>query len=112
MAPCITPNAPVQKAANMPAIHIASERSIHIVGIRIDVIGRTMRLALVGISIGFVASLAVSRFIVSLLFRTAPNDPLTFIGMVVLLGVVALLAGYLPARKASKIDPMIALRSN
>jgi len=96
----------------MPAIHIASERSIHIVGIRIDVIGRTMRLALVGISIGFVASLAVSRFIVSLLFRTAPNDPLTFIGMVVLLGVVALLAGYLPARKASKIDPMIALRSN
>ncbi len=80
--------------------------------VQLDVIGRTMRLALVGISIGFVASLAVSRLIASLLFRTAPNDPLTFVGMVVLLGAVALVAGYVPARKASKTDPMIALRSN
>jgi ABC-type antimicrobial peptide transport system permease subunit len=71
-----------------------------------------MRLALVGISMGVVASLAVSRLIASLLFRTAPGDPVTFVGMVVLLGAVALLAGYLPARRASKIDPMIALRSN
>jgi putative ABC transport system permease protein len=80
--------------------------------VQLDVIYRTMRLALVGISIGFVASLAVSRLIASLLFRTAPTDPLTFVGMVILLGAVALLAGYLPARRASKIDPMIALRSN
>jgi predicted permease len=80
--------------------------------VQLDVIWRTMRLALVGISIGVVASLAVSRLIASLLFRTAPSDPLTFVGMVVLLGAVALLAGYLPARRASKIDPMIALRSN
>ncbi|MBV9084214.1 MAG: ABC transporter permease [Acidobacteriaceae bacterium] len=80
--------------------------------VQLDVIGSTMRLALVGISIGSVAALAVSRLIASLLFRTAPNDPLTFVGMVVLLGAVALLAGYLPARKASKTDPMIALRSN
>jgi predicted permease len=80
--------------------------------VQLDVIWRTMRLALIGISVGLVASLAVSRLIASLLFRTAPTDPLTFIGMIVLLGAVALLAGYLPARKASKIDPMIALRSN
>jgi predicted permease len=80
--------------------------------VQLDVIWRTMRLALVGISVGLVASLAVSRLIASLLFRTAPNDPLTFVAMVVLLGAVALLAGYLPARRASKIDPMIALRSN
>ncbi|MGA8030646.1 MAG: ABC transporter permease [Bryobacteraceae bacterium] len=80
--------------------------------VQLDVIRRTMRLALVGISIGVVASLAVSRLIASLLFRTAPSDPLTFLGMVVLLGTVALLAGYLPARRASKVDPMIALRSN
>ncbi len=80
--------------------------------VQLDVIWRTMRLALVGISIGVVASLAVSRLIASLLFRTAPSDLLTFVGMVVLLGAVALLAGYLPARRASKVDPMIALRSN
>ena len=79
--------------------------------VQLDVIWRTMRLALVGISIGVVASLAVSRLIASLLFRTAPSDLLTFVGMVVLLGAVALLAGYLPARRASKVDPMIALRS-
>jgi predicted permease len=80
--------------------------------VQLNVIWRTMRLTLVGISVGVVASLAVSRLIASLLFRTAPTDPLTFVGMVVLLGAVALLAGYLPARRASKIDPMIALRSN
>jgi predicted permease len=80
--------------------------------VQLDVIWRTMRLALVGISVGVVASLAVSRLIASLLFRTAPTDPLTFVAMVVLLGAVALVAGYLPARRASKIDPMIALRSN
>jgi predicted permease len=80
--------------------------------VQIEVIWRTMRLALVGISIGLFASVAASRLIASLLFRTAPSDPLTFVGMVVLLGAVALLAGYLPARRASKVDPMIALRSN
>ena len=80
--------------------------------VQLDVIWRTMQLTLVGISVGFVASLAVSRLIAALLFRTAPGDPLTFAGMIVLLGTVALLAGYLPARRASKIDPMIALRSN
>lgn len=80
--------------------------------VQLDVIWKTLRLALVGISVGVVASLATSRLIASLLFRTAPTDPLTFVAMVVLLGAVALLAGYLPARRASKIDPMIALRSN
>jgi len=80
--------------------------------VQLDVIWRTMRLALVGIAIGLVASLAASRLIASLLFRTAPSDPLTFLGMVILLASVALLAGYLPARRASKTDPMIALRSN
>jgi ABC-type antimicrobial peptide transport system permease subunit len=80
--------------------------------VQLDVIWRTMRLAAIGISAGVVASLAVSRLIASLLFRTAPSDPLSFLGTVVLLGAVALMAGYLPARRASKTDPMIALRSN
>lgn len=77
-----------------------------------DVLRRTLRLALIGIAIGFITSLAVARLIVALLFQTTPTDPLTFAAMVVLLGGVALLAGYLPARRASKIDPMIALRTN
>lgn len=80
--------------------------------VQLDVIARTLRLALIGIGIGVVASVAVARLIASLLFHTAPTDPLTFAAMVALLGGVALLAGYLPARRASKIDPMVALRTN
>jgi predicted permease len=80
--------------------------------VQLDVISRTLRLALIGIGIGVVASVAVARLIASLLFHTAPTDPLTFAGMVALLGGVALFAGYLPARRASKIDPTVALRTN
>jgi ABC-type antimicrobial peptide transport system permease subunit len=98
-------------------------RQTHEIGIRMalgatqywvqfDVIWKTLRLALIGIAVGIIASLVLARLIASLLFQIAPSDPLTFVGMVVLLGVVALLAGYLPARRASKIDPMVALRTN
>jgi len=80
--------------------------------VQLDVIRNTLRLTLVGIAVGIIASLLLARLIASLLFQTAPSDPLTFVGMVALLGVVALLAGYLPARRASKIDPMVALRTN
>jgi len=80
--------------------------------VQFDVIWRTLRLALIGIGVGIIASLVLARLIASLLFQTAPSDLLTFVGMVALLGVVALLAGYLPALKASKIDPMVALRTN
>ena len=80
--------------------------------VQLDVIRKTLRLALAGIGIGVIASVAVARLIASLLFRTAPTDPVTFVGMLILLGAVALIAGYLPARRASKIDPMAALRTN
>ncbi len=80
--------------------------------VQLDVIAKTLHLALAGTGIGVVASLAVARLIASLLFRTAPNDPLTFGAMLLLLGAVALLAGYLPARRASKIEPIVALRTN
>jgi predicted permease len=80
--------------------------------VRREVILRTLRLALGGIGIGLAASIALARLIASLLFRTEPTDPLTLAGMVVLLGGVALLAGYLPARRASKINPTVALRTN
>jgi predicted permease len=76
------------------------------------VIRRTLRLALIGLVAGVVASVGVAKLIASLLYGTAPGDPVTFLGMVILLVVVALLAGYIPARRASRIDPMIALRTN
>jgi len=78
--------------------------------VQLGVVAQTMRLALIGIAIGSVASFAVARGIASLLFGTEPTDPAIFAAMVALLGVVALLAGQIPARRASRIDPMIVLR--
>jgi ABC-type antimicrobial peptide transport system permease subunit len=80
--------------------------------VQFDVIWKTLQLALIGVAVGIIASLALARLIASLLFQTAPVDPLTFVGMLALLGMVALVAGYLPARRASKIHPMVALRTN
>jgi ABC-type antimicrobial peptide transport system permease subunit len=75
------------------------------------VLGKTLRMALVGTVVGVVASVGVSRLIATLLFGTAPTDVVTFAGMVVVLGAVAFVAGYVPARRASRIEPSIALRS-
>jgi ABC-type antimicrobial peptide transport system permease subunit len=80
--------------------------------VQLDVIARTLRLALIGIVVGAVGSLAVAKAIASLLFGTEPTDPTTFAGMILLLGAVALVAGYIPARRASRINPIVALRSN
>ena len=80
--------------------------------VQMGVLARTLRLAVTGIVLGTVASFAASELIASLLYGTAPSDPITFAGMVVLLGMMALLAGYGPARRASRIEPLIALRRN
>jgi len=80
--------------------------------VQLGVMARTMRLAIIGIAVGTIASFAAAKWIASLLFGTSPTDPVTFAGIVLVLGAVALVAGYLPARRASRIDPMIALRSN
>lgn len=80
--------------------------------VQLTIIGQTFRLAMIGIALGTVASIVASRTIASLLFGTTPTDPATFAGMVLLLGFVALVAGYMPARRASRIDPMSALRNN
>jgi ABC-type antimicrobial peptide transport system permease subunit len=77
-----------------------------------SVLLKTLYLAFVGIATGAIASLLVSRAIAALLFNTAPSDPIAFIAMVLLIGVVALLAGYIPARRASRVNPMVALRNN
>jgi ABC-type antimicrobial peptide transport system permease subunit len=78
--------------------------------VRLRVLSQTLRLTLIGIAIGGVASFAVAKGIASLLFGTEPTDPLIFTAMMSLLGAVALLAGLIPARRASRIDPMAVLR--
>ena len=79
-----------------------------------DVLKLVMRQGLfvtaVGLSIGLTASLAVTRFLSSLLYGIRPNDPLTIVGVSVGLIVVTMLACYIPARRAMRVDPVIALR--
>ena len=77
-----------------------------------DVLGNTLRLALIGVALGTAASFGAARFIASLLYATSPTDLVTYVWMAVALVGVALLSGYLPARRASRIQPMAALRSN
>jgi predicted permease len=77
-----------------------------------DVLTGTLRLTLAGIVLGTVASLAIARLIASLLFSTSPWDVLTFLAMVFALVAVALISGYFPARRASRVSPMSALRNS
>jgi putative ABC transport system permease protein len=73
-------------------------------------VGRGMRLTMVGVVIGMALSLALSRLLQGMLFGLTPTDGATFIGVAALLGAVALLASWLPARRAARVDPMEALR--
>ncbi len=74
------------------------------------VVRRGMALALGGVAIGVIASFALTRLMTTLLFNVSATDPLTFIGIPLLLSLVSLLACLIPARRAAKVDPMVALR--
>lgn len=74
------------------------------------VVGRGVMLILPGITIGLAAGLSLTRFLSSVLFKVSATDPTTLITMSCLLSSVSLLACYLPARRAARLDPMLALR--
>jgi len=96
-------------------------RRTHEIGIRMalgaqsgdvlrSVVGHGIVLALMGAAIGTVASLGVTRFLRSMLYDVKPDDPMTLVGVTALLLVVALAACYIPARRATRVDPLVALR--
>jgi ABC-type antimicrobial peptide transport system permease subunit len=69
-----------------------------------------MRLGLIGIAIGLAGAFALTRWMASMLFDVSATDPLTFVVIAMLLALVALLACWIPARRATKVDPLVALR--
>jgi putative ABC transport system permease protein len=75
------------------------------------ILGQGMRTILIGLAVGLAGSLALTRIVASLLFGITETDPLTFGVVVLMLIATALLACYIPARRAARIDPMTALRS-
>jgi ABC-type antimicrobial peptide transport system permease subunit len=96
-------------------------RRTHEIGVRMalgarrqDVLASILRegarLTLAGLAVGAICAAVLSRIVGNLLYGVTANDPLTYCGAALLLAVVALIAAYLPARRASRIDPMVALR--
>ena len=74
------------------------------------ILGHGMKLALIGVGLGLVLAFLVTRFMVTMLFGVEPTDATTFAGISILLISVALLACYLPGRRATKVEPTISLR--
>jgi len=74
------------------------------------VVGQGIRVALAGVAAGLLASVAATRLLVGMLFGVSPLDPLTFMVVAAVLVAAALLASFIPARRATKVDPMVALR--
>jgi putative ABC transport system permease protein len=96
-------------------------RRTHEIGIRMSlgasradvlllVVRQGMLLALAGSAVGIAGALVLSRLMTSLLYGVAPNDPITFASVSILLVIVALAASYIPARRAMRVEPMVALR--
>jgi putative ABC transport system permease protein len=78
--------------------------------VRQIILQQGMMLAGIGLILGLAVVFVLARFLTSMLYGVSPSDPVTFVGISFLLAMVALLACYLPARRAARIDPMIAIR--
>jgi ABC-type antimicrobial peptide transport system permease subunit len=76
------------------------------------VLGQAARLAVVGIALGLIGALMLTRWMSTLLFRVEPTDPVTFAAVATALAGIALIASALPARRAMRIDPIVALRQD
>ena len=74
------------------------------------ILSESAKLVLLGLAPGIAGALALGRFLRSLLFEVRPTDPLTFAAVAILLALVTLAAAYVPARRAMRVDPMVALR--
>jgi ABC-type antimicrobial peptide transport system permease subunit len=75
------------------------------------VIGNGARLAMLGVALGVLGALALTRLLAAQLYQVSPTDPEVFTGVAILLFTIALAASWLPARRAAKVDPMVALRA-
>ena len=73
-------------------------------------LGEGMKMALIGVAIGIAVALGLTHLMVNILFGVSATDPLTFLGVATLLVVVALVACWIPARRATRVDPLVALR--
>jgi putative ABC transport system permease protein len=80
--------------------------------LQLRILGQTLGLAAIGVAVGSAAAWSLGRALRGFLFGVTASDPVTFVGMLLVLCAVAALAGYLPARRASRIDPMVALRAD
>jgi putative ABC transport system permease protein len=74
------------------------------------IIGHGLKLAVIGVAIGLIIALGLTRLLQSLLFGISASDPITFLVIALLLAIVAVLASIIPARRAMRVDPMVALR--
>ena len=102
-------------------ISYSVDQRIHEIGLRMAlgasrrdvlslIVERGMVLSLIGVGLGIAGALALARFLTSLLYGVHPTDPVTFLAVSLLLIAVSLVATYIPARRATKVDPMVALR--
>jgi ABC-type antimicrobial peptide transport system permease subunit len=75
------------------------------------VVGQAARMAAIGLGLGLLAAFGVSRAMASMLYGVSASDPMTYAGVAAVLGAIAVVASWLPARRATRVDPIVALRA-